>query len=397
MNNSSHSSYSFVPFASLEETYPLPEGIDGDSMNEKENFRPLRFLCIGDPHFKVDNREEMDIFVSYTVAFTRHLKEQGLLDFIVCLGDTLDRFGNIHLLPLSQAVSFFAQLDPLGPLFIIVGNHDRIHKKVFMAPENPFMALERWHNTKVAHKAMEEYIGGIRCVFIPYVHVGRFKEALETLGTSEIPLQARNTLIFAHQEFRKCKMGAKISEEGDEWPEENPIVISGHIHDYQHYQKNLFYVGTPIQHAYGDKADKGLALYRYGYRKGKGYVLREERYAIPVLPKCIVYLTPEEVKNYVPPSDKKVKIVVQGHRENIQVQGVQERIMELAKEVKVATKVAWKNKSKIPYKGGKNGGMDVRRGYLECLKDVVEGEGDNKEKEWFTKLFPGVSDDPSKP
>ena len=47
-------------------------------------------------------------------------------------------------------------------------------------------------------------------------------------------------------------MGAVISKDGDEWDETFPNVISGHIHDHQKPQKNIYYPGAPLQHAFGD-------------------------------------------------------------------------------------------------------------------------------------------------
>jgi DNA repair exonuclease SbcCD nuclease subunit len=47
-------------------------------------------------------------------------------------------------------------------------------------------------------------------------------------------------------------MGAIVSKDGDEWNEEFPQIISGHIHDNQTPQKNIYYTGSPLQHAFGD-------------------------------------------------------------------------------------------------------------------------------------------------
>ncbi len=39
-----------------------------------------------------------------------------------------------------------------------------------------------------------------------------------------------------------------------------PLVISGHIHSEQRPQKNIFYPGSVIQHAFGESEDNGLLL-----------------------------------------------------------------------------------------------------------------------------------------
>ena len=45
-------------------------------------------------------------------------------------------------------------------------------------------------------------------------------------------------------------MGAIESVKGDEWDTEWPLIISGHIHDQQHPQDNVFYPGSVIDHGF---------------------------------------------------------------------------------------------------------------------------------------------------
>jgi hypothetical protein len=62
--------------------------------------------------------------------------------------------------------------------------------------------------------------------------------------------------IFAHQEFRGCKMGAIVSADGDPWSTDRPPVISGHIHSAQTLPTGVWYPGSAIQHAFGEAHDK---------------------------------------------------------------------------------------------------------------------------------------------
>ena len=48
-------------------------------------------------------------------------------------------------------------------------------------------------------------------------------------------------------------MGAIVSSEGDEWLPEWPMVISGHIHDRQQPQPNVYYIGASLQNSFGDQ------------------------------------------------------------------------------------------------------------------------------------------------
>jgi DNA repair exonuclease SbcCD nuclease subunit len=68
--------------------------------------------------------------------------------------------------------------------------------------------------------------------------------------------------IFAHQEILGCKMGAIISTNGDEWNEEWPVLISGHIHDRQKIGKNVIYPGSSINHSFGSN-NQGIFKYDF--------------------------------------------------------------------------------------------------------------------------------------
>ena len=95
-------------------------------------------------------------------------------------------------------------------------------------------------------------------MFVPYVPPGKFDDAIKTCD--DIGDIKDYKCIFAHQEFYGAKMGAIISKDGDKWPLHNPLVVSGHIHDYQRPQENIIYIGTPMQHAFGDNTKKTISI-----------------------------------------------------------------------------------------------------------------------------------------
>ena len=125
------------------------------------------------------------------------------------------------------------------------------------------------------------------------------------------------TAVFAHQEFRNAKMGAIQSAVGDEWSLAWPYVISGHIHDYDQLSGNIVYVGTPIQHAFGDRDDKTISMFTWGEQvqhvdPSIPIAPVEERVDLSVPKKMIIHLSCAEVANYVPPLDRQIKIVITG-------------------------------------------------------------------------------------
>ena len=70
-------------------------------------------------------------------------------------------------------------------------------------------------------------------------------------------------IIFSHQEFSGCKMGAIISIEGDKWSLDYPHIVSGHIHSRQIPQKNIYYPGAAMQHAFGESEKNIIAFLKY--------------------------------------------------------------------------------------------------------------------------------------
>lgn len=281
-----------------------------------------KVLVIGDPHFKSDNTTETDLMTTQLRALIIEEK----IDLVVVAGDVLHKFEKIDLYSLKRATEFLKVIHDVSKrLIILVGNHDRPNNNVYLTDEHGFNALKEWTRTTVVDNVQihDEIMG--RFVYIPYVPTGRFGEALATKNLK--PPYTGITTIFAHQEFKGAKMNAITSNEGDTWALENPLCVSGHIHDFDVLQPNLIYVGTPLQHGYADTSDKTVSIFHYSLKPADTLPLPgENKEASPVrstmvkhqrvslkIPKHIqVTLTPEELATYVVPPLTHVKIKVRG-------------------------------------------------------------------------------------
>jgi hypothetical protein len=272
-----------------------------------QSFYKMYVLIIGDPHFKVSNVKDTDLMCS---AILDQIQQQLLLlqqvpDFIVVLGDTLDRHETIHVTPWCRSINFLSKLMAIAPIYLLIGNHDLKNNRQFLSPEHPFSALKLWGpRMTVVDTVISTTINELPFVFVPYVPPGRFQEALSTLG-SDIWKQA--TCIFAHQEFKGAQMGAIQSEEGDLWPLEYPLIVSGHIHDYQRLQPNIWYIGTPIQQTFGDQDRKTIS-----YIKFDSDGINETRIDLGVPRKQIVHLEIDDVNQYIPEPNCEIKFVIEG-------------------------------------------------------------------------------------
>lgn len=304
-----------------------------------DNDDKVKILCIGDPHFKLDNVMETNEMSNKLIKLCQHTK----FDLVVILGDVLHTHEKIHVNPLMRAEKMIYELSQIHPVILIIGNHDRPNNSNFLTDEHPFNSMKYWKNVTIADKVMELKIKSHRFIFVPYVPPGKFQEAINTNCS---PLDSINA-IFCHQEFYGAQMGVIKSRDGDKWPIINPLAISGHIHDYDRPQSNIIYVGTPLQHGYHEDA-KTVSIFTF--TSGGNY--QEDRVDLGLIKKVIIYLTPEEIHTYEPPTDKLVKIVIRGDDAALKSIQKLEKIKQLKKMgIKIAYKTIVSNTQKEKRKG----------------------------------------------
>jgi len=261
-----------------------------------------KILCIGDPHFKVSNRAEMRAFVQECITTIEKQKPE----FVVVMGDVLDRHENIHVHALMDACQFLLQLAKTTKTYVLIGNHDRPNNSNYLTDEHPFTALKEIENIIIVDHVVRD---GEWC-FVPYVPPGRFHEALGDLVKEDL------TCIFAHQEFKGSNYKNIVSTVGDVWPEDFPLVISGHIHTYQWPQDNIAYVGAPMQHNFGDPDDCSISLFTFTEDS-----IDEERIYLNIPKKRVVKLAHDQVKEWLS-SDQNfkghTKLVISGPHDQLQ-------------------------------------------------------------------------------
>jgi len=324
----------------------------------------LKVIIIGDQHFKVDNIEEVDLFISKVEEVVSNIKP----DFVVLLGDLLDTHERIHSVPLNRAYKFINTIRNICRTFVIVGNHDMEHNGVYLESKHWLNALKEWDNVTIVDKVIYEIIDEKKFIFSPYVYVGRFEEALNTLDTE----WKDSKCIFAHQEFYGCKMGAFNSIDGDKWDVDFPNVISGHIHLNQKPQKNIYYPGSSLSVAFGETAKNIIAKLEFNNNE-KEYILDEIELELPK--KKIIYINSEEVDNIdIPKTEDKIKLSISGEYEEFKTFKKTKKYKELtSKGIKVVfkpKKKELKNKKENIQKTIDNNPNDFNL----ILKDIIDRE-----------------------
>jgi DNA repair exonuclease SbcCD nuclease subunit len=215
-----------------------------------------KVLVIGDLHLKERNAFETNLLLKkiYEEA------QRELPDFIVLLGDTLDKHEIIHLDPFIRAVKFLEKLIENFKVFLLIGNHDLRNSNQYFSSEHAFYPLKNKSSNLVIVDEFTCYqFKGINFLFFPFLPDNRFLEAYK----ENWDLNNSNAVIFAHQRFKGTDPG---SFEVEEWPKEFPLLISGHIHQ-RTVRNNLIYVGTPMQHSFDEEINKSFSVFTFNSSK----------------------------------------------------------------------------------------------------------------------------------
>ena len=279
-------------------------------------------LVIGDIHVQMNNviqtnilHEDVISIIKYGV--TKKISDKMIMDgnidqffstmakptMVIFLGDLLHRHEKIDLYPFTRVEKLLMDIHLTGvELFVLVGNHDRPHNKVYMTDEHPFNAFKLWPKTHIIDRCESFERNGVKIGCVPYVPNGMFLQALDDC---QIDIMSQD-IIFGHSEFSGCKINKVSGTKCDKWPDNYPFVISGHIHDYEQVQHNLLYVGTPYQTTFSERPDKGIHMIAFDDDKN----ISIEKIILNIPPKIFLTINYSELYSVViPEGEVKVKII----------------------------------------------------------------------------------------
>uniref|UniRef100_A0A6C0BCE5 Calcineurin-like phosphoesterase domain-containing protein n=1 Tax=viral metagenome TaxID=1070528 RepID=A0A6C0BCE5_9ZZZZ len=353
----------------------------------------MSILIIGDPHYKQSNSRHTDIMERDILEIIKNNE----IAFIVILGDTLDTHERIYVDCFMRVSKFLDKLIKTEKhVFLLIGNHDRPNNRVFLTDEHPFNLYKHVKgitvvDTCVVHElnsniycnnselsATSDYnedkesTKKLRFCFVPYVPDGMYMKALEVCGIDPQNI----SVFFSHSEFDGCKINKLTKKKCDKWPLNFPMNISGHIHNEELVQNNLFYTGTPFQHDFNDDPDKGV--YLMDLKSGK-FELDKVRLNVPSKIVMKVHFTQLETIQLDPRFDIRLEII--GPIE--QVKTLMNRHDMLAKFAHVSKKY------KDETKQSKN--MPVITNNFQFYEKMLRGlENNEKLLNAFRGLFPNI-------
>lgn len=356
----------------------------------------MKILAIGDPHFKVDNIEETKIFTDNLSLF---LSQNTDIEIIVVLGDILHNHEKLHTVALNNAINFFSMLiTHKRRCFCLVGNHDATSNTIFLSDNHWMNVLKGWDGLTIVDHPIIEFINDIDFITLcPYVPDGRFTEALShivsTTKMSDTNIRIndwkRSKCIFSHQLFDGVKMGAIMAQNVEEWKEEYPFCINGHIHENQRPQDNLYIPGSAMQEGYGDMTDKIVALITINENK----IPQIEEIDLNVKRKKIIYTTVDEIDTIHTKLEKNenidYKIVVKGSDAELKAlknSSKYKDTLEINNVKKISFKTTWKENEKLDDK------VSLEDDFVECLQTLVTKEEDPYLSSLYEHIMYGSED-----
>ena len=290
-----------------------------------------RILAIGDLHIQPDTLAEINVFLSQLEKWLK----QNPVDLIVILGDTLHTHETIYTECLNKALEYIQICEKYAQTEVLVGNHDLINNQQFLTSLHPFTGWKKSHNIVDFVKIVE--INKKKITLSPFVPDGRFHEALRTVGEE----WKDSACIFAHQLFDGAKMGPIVANGIEKWDEDYPMLISGHIHDKQRVQSNLWYTGSSMQISFGEREDHTLTLVQITDDK---IDIQEVNIFPPV--KKTVYCDISKISETKIPTEENVKVKISVSGDNTEFKTFK-KTLEYQKLIQSGVKIVFKQKKNV--------------------------------------------------
>lgn len=330
-----------------------------------------KILAIGDLHSKVSNQEDIKACADKNAEQIKEKQPNA----IVIMGDLANDHERSHVLAFNGIVLFFdivcaAAADIGRKVYYLIGNHDLMNNQQFLTDNHFFNAFKKWPNLVIVDRPIRLKAENGYVLLCPYVPPGRFEEAIRPT----MPPDTDSVLaIMCHQEFLGAKLGAIPSKVGDRYPEDSPLVISGHIHNYDRLQKNIVYVGSPMDHTFGEDSEKTISLFEFESPSE----WTESRTNLGLPRKITITLDMTKASTFDPPDGAYIRLNLVGTAEEHTLFKTTEQYKKLNKLTKIIPKIVDSSVVKRNLE---------RKGYLELLRKECE-TADSSVQEALQEIF----------
>lgn len=202
---------------------------------------------------------------------TLHAAKEAGCTFMVHLGDLTEERDPDSATLTAAAEVFGLALKWGWEVHAIAGNHDGA---IFSLSSSSFEALGKIHEKfHVYHKAEQVSIGGVKCMFLPYLHrqdLDQIKMWVASAAPDSDPSSSK--FLFAHYAYAGVQIGAKNMILPGDHLDDSILRISGaktaffgHIHKQQVIEATggakVIFPGSPYCCDFGEREDpKGYAI-----------------------------------------------------------------------------------------------------------------------------------------
>eukprot|EP01080_Neovahlkampfia_damariscottae_P000353 gene353-6767_t len=220
--------------------------------------KTIKWGLFSDIHFQDEGLERIE----ETAQWILETFKKKQVTHIICLGDVLNTREMVSVQALSSCMNFFNQLSKISSVSVILGNHDMNLK--LSGRISSLDGLELNNNINLYKEMKEIKIENIPVCMIPYqFNQNNIKEWIK-----ENKIKKEKYISFCHmsipnsiykyQKDNKRKYLKKFeSDENLNYLSIFKRVFSGHFHHhhYVNHSNTICYVGSPMQHHFGDSGD----------------------------------------------------------------------------------------------------------------------------------------------
>jgi hypothetical protein len=263
-------------------------------------------IVVGDGHIKRSSIVRSQKMCDDILEYVDKIKP----DATILLGDFHHTHDIAYQEPFDLCMKFIISLSKKTPVFFVTGNHEILSHAHYLTDKHFLNPLKFIPNITIVDYPLHSRIKNHDFAFVPYVAPGLFKDTLKLIFPNDEDMRKMRA-VYSHQEYRGAKMGSVISEVGDVWEVDLPLIISGHVHGFDILQSNIIYVGTPIQDNFSEDPNKGI--FHFLFHEDNTHTMTKLPIKVPV--KRTYRLTIEEFKKFTLPENIEAKIIVRSSPE----------------------------------------------------------------------------------
>lgn len=147
-------------------------------------------------------------------------------------------------------------------LCAVPGNHDKTNYAISASFLDPFRYHKSFRLYRHPTELMLHHAASVSITLAPFYSDSEYIESLESIATL-VPCEVKHRVMLTHIGLDQAMMnnGMKVTSlvKEDLFKDYDKVLI-GHYHDASDYSARIRYIGSSIQHTFGERADKGITV-----------------------------------------------------------------------------------------------------------------------------------------